>query len=183
MGRADENFEEWNILVGEIVAPFGIRGEVRVIPTTENEHRFDAGSRLLLRHVNSSGRRFVEVESSRRTHKSLLVKLRGVANRTEAESLRGALLFVTEAMLPPLPAGRFYVKDVVGMEVCSPAGEVLGTVEDVLETGGNDVFVTRCGLIPATKEIVRSIDLASRRMIIELIPGLLDEKLSDDDAF
>ncbi|NCO36008.1 MAG: 16S rRNA processing protein RimM [Armatimonadetes bacterium CG2_30_59_28] len=167
------NLDRWNILVGEIAAPFGVQGEVKVLPATQNERRFDPHSRLCLASPEGL-RRIVVVESSRRDRRAVVLRLEGIRDRAEAEALRGADLFVSEEMLPPLPEGRFYIKDILGMEVCSTEGEPLGIVDEVLETGGNDVFVTHRGLIPATKEVVRSIDFESRQMVVNLLPGLLD---------
>lgn len=168
------NLEVWNILVGEVVAPHGIAGEIKVFPCTEHPERFNAGSFVCLQEVTGE-RRIETIQASRCLDRHVLVKLMGCTDRAGAERLRKALFFVREDMLTPLPEGRYYVKDLIGLEVVTTEGESLGAIEDVLETAANDVYVTPGGLIPASKEVVQTIDLKTRKVTIQVLPGLLTE--------
>ncbi len=168
------NLEVWNILVGEVVAPHGIVGEIKVFPCTEHPEHFSAGSFVCVQEATGE-RRIETIQASRWLDRHVLVKLMGCTDRTGADSLRKALFFIREDMLTPLPEGRYYVKDLMGLEVVTTEGESLGAIEDVLETAGNDVYVTPGGLIPASKEVVQTIDLKTRKVTIRVLPGLLTE--------
>ncbi len=159
------------VTVGRIVAAHGIRGEVKVESTTDFPERFEPGSELWLRG------RPVTVESSRASGKALYVKLAGVETRNEAEALRSAEL---KRPQQALEEGLFYRHDVIGLQARTAAGEILGRVADVLTTGSADVYVVRGRkgelLLPATDDVVLEIDIAKRRMVVELVEGLEFER-------
>jgi len=104
-----------------------------------------------------------------------LLRLSDVADRTAAEALREGVLLVKESELPPLPEGEYYIHDLLGLQVSTVAGRQLGPITDVLETGANDVYVTAGGLIPAIAQVVKKVDLAAGTMLIDPLPGMLDE--------
>ncbi|MCY0877960.1 MAG: ribosome maturation factor RimM [Firmicutes bacterium] len=171
--------EVWpgHILVGEVTAPFGIDGSLRVLPTTDFPERF-----VRLREVTVDRLGGVRaVEQARLALPMAVIKLKGVDTRTAAEALRGALLMVPEAALPPLPEGEYYWHQLVGLTVEEVGtGRVLGRIAHVLRTGApHDVFeVDRPGrkplLIPALKSVVREVDLGRGVMSVVLLPGLED---------
>ena len=112
-----------------------------------------------------------------RTHKrALLVALVGITTRSQAEFLRGTLFEVPEGDLPQLDEDQYFRFDIVGISVVDESGTLLGKVEEVLETGADDVYIVRDEeselLIPAIDSVVKEIDIAARRMVVELIPGL-----------
>lgn len=108
--------------------------------------------------------------------KTLLLALRGVTTRTGADVLRNLLLEVPEDDLPPLADGEYYRYQLIGVEVFDGAGEALGRIEDVIDTGANDVYAVRNAdgelLVPAIDTVVRAVDLLSRRMEVDVPPGL-----------
>lgn len=166
-----------------MVAPQGIRGEVRVYPDTDFPERFLERRRFFLSGGEGGGGGWAEVEAMRFHRGLVLVKFAGCDTRDQAERLRGALLQVPVAELPPLPEGRYYHHEVVGLRVETPDGQVVGQVEEILSVGPHDVYVVRrrqAGrrpaehLIPAVRQVVREIDLAGGRMVIDPIPGLLE---------
>jgi len=91
----------------------------------------------------------------------------------------GRTLLVESSRLPELPEGQYYHYQILGLSVVDSRGNALGTIEEVLETGSNDVYVARAGdreiLIPATDEVIAEIDLSVRRMTINVLPGLIEE--------
>lgn len=108
-----------------------------------------------------------------------VVQFDGYFSANAAETLRGADIEIDEHDLPPLPDGEYYVHDLLGMQVVTTAGEIVGELEEVLRTGANDVYLVRRAdgrqaLIPAIPDVVQRVDLAARRMEIEAIPGLLE---------
>lgn len=175
--------ETW-ITVGEITAPQGVRGDVRVLPVTDFPERLSA---LPVCRVQTPNGTVVSYDiESVRPHKGFyLFRLAGIDTRNAAETLRGCRVVVPRSEVMPLPAGRYYNFELVGMSVFTHTGESIGTLQEVLSGYGNDCFVIkRVGkpdaLVPAVKEFVTSIDVAGRRMEIRPIPGLLDEAEGED---
>ena len=106
----------------------------------------------------------------------LLVELEGIETRTEAEALRDVLLEVPEQELPPLAEDQYFRFDVVGMEVVDESGRALGRLDEVLETGANDVYIVRDDsgelLIPAIDSVIKRVDVKGRRMVVAPLAGL-----------
>jgi len=106
------------------------------------------------------------------------VALDGVRGVDQAAALRGAIVMVAAAALPPTAAGEFYYFQAVGCEIVTTTGLPIGIIEEVFSNGANDVWVVRDRaaeyLVPVIEDIVKRIDLAARRVIIEAVPGLLD---------
>lgn len=158
---------DW-VVVGRVRRPVGLRGDVIAEPTGDDPERFAAG--VVLR-VGGEGGRELTLRSSR-PHKGGLVVLRfqGVETVEEADRLRGALLAVPAADLPPLPEGVFYHYQLEGLEVVDAAGRSLGRLHTILQTGSNDVYCVGTGaeevLIPAIPEYVGRIDLETRRITL-----------------
>jgi 16S rRNA processing protein RimM len=164
------------VTVGLVTTVHGIRGELVVQPLTDDPDRLAAGATVLLEApgVPASPRRVL----GSRSHKDrLLILLEGVPDRTAAEALRGGRLCVREADLPELPPGRVWLHELPGMTVVSEAGEGLGAVHEVLETGGDRrVLVVRGprgeALVPFVEQFVLAIDRAARRVTVRLLEGL-----------
>lgn len=156
------------ITIGKAVAPHGVRGDVRVVPLTDFPERFSS-----LKTVRLDDGRVLTVEGAKYHKQFVLLKFRGLDDRNAVEPIKGKLLQVGRADLVPLPEGHYYIFDIIGLEVFDEAGASLGRVADVLATGANDVYITeREGskplLIPAIKEVVRSIDIPGGRMVVKL---------------
>lgn len=159
------------LLVGRIAKAHGVRGEVSVEPLTEVASRFEPGSTLL---AGESGDRTLTVAASRPHTARILVRFEGVADRDEADALRGTLLFVRSGETPDLPEGSYWPHDLVGCEVTTEEGRSLGPLTEVLAGPGNDVWVTPAGMIPAAREFVVDVDLETRRIVVRAPPGLLE---------
>lgn len=159
------------LAVGRISRAHGIRGEVSVHKLTEVEHRFAPGSALRLEDG-----RTLTVQSSRPHQQQLLVKFEEVADRTQAEALRGEVLLISAEESPDPPGGAFWIHQVVGLEVVTEGGRSLGRIREVEGNPANDLWVTESGaLIPAIRDVVASVDLEAGRVTIKEIPGLLEE--------
>lgn len=161
------------IVRGRILAPHGIRGELRVEIRTDYPERMIEAERWLLRMPDGELRE-VALAQARAHQKSLLVSFEGVEERSEAELFRGAEIVVAPEELPALPEGEYYWFQLIGLEVVTVDGQSLGRIKDILRTGSNDVYVTDGPLIPAIPEVVEEVDLEARRMVIRPLPGLLD---------
>jgi 16S rRNA processing protein RimM len=161
--------------VGRIVAPFGLAGELRVMPLTDFPERFAEMKTVL---VGESHRRY-RVLGARATRGQVLLKLRGVNDVNAAEALRGELLRVPLSEAMELGEGEYFWYQIIDAEVVTTAGQALGKVADIIKTGANDVYVVRGSrgevLIPAIEDVVREVDVDAGRIVVELIPGLVDD--------
>lgn len=152
------------IRVGQVMGAYGLAGAVKVMPLTDFDERFGVGASLVL---DGSTR---EVEWSRAGQPGLVVKLRGIDNRTVAELFRGRYLEVPESEMKSLEEGRFYHRQVVGLSAITQSGERLGVITEVLERPANDVWVSKHGqvehLIPAVKDAIVEVDVTGGRVVV-----------------
>ncbi len=154
--------------VGRVLAPHGLRGELKVQSFSDFPQRFDPGATLWL-----DGRPLT-VERSRWQGKGLVLKLEGTDSREAAEALRGREL--QAPLIEDLGEDTYYRDDLIGLKVLDGEGAALGTLAEILATGSNDVYVVRGSrgdlLLPATDDVIKSIDLAARTIVVEVIEGL-----------
>lgn len=161
------------IVIGKIIAPHGVRGELRLMPLTEFPERYLTMEKLHL----ASGKTLTVLNA--RFHKNMvLVVTKEVNSMNEAELLRGEEIIVNTEELPPLEEGRFYVADLIGFKVVDMDGEEIGVLSSVITTGSNDVFVIKIKdgkdvMIPAIDTHIKNIDTASR-MIKVVLPQWVD---------
>jgi 16S rRNA processing protein RimM len=152
------------IRVGQVAGAYGLEGAVKVMPLTDFQDRFSAGAAVVLDGCERN------VEWCRAGQPGLVVKLRGIDNRTMAELFRGRYLEVPDDAGRPLGEGRYYHHQLVGLPVLTGSGQPLGTIAEVLERPANDVWVSREGeiehLIPATRDAVIEVDLEAGRVVV-----------------
>jgi len=173
--------DKW-LIIGQVHGAHGTGGEVRVAILTDfPEERFVPRAFI---YVGEKHDRY-QIERVRHTPRGALIKLAGINTRTEAEGLKQAYLMIRSEDALPLPPDTYYHHQIEGLAVSTEAGEFIGTVREILSTGSNDVYVVQGELygevlLPATKEVVLSIDLEAQRMTVRLLPGLLpDDKDSE----
>lgn len=176
-GSVDETTGPRFLAIGRVVRPHGVRGEVRAEVYTELPERFNWLDTLFLsRDPDDTAAQGVSVESTRFHKGYVLVKLGGIDSRNDAEMLRGMWLLVPIEEGIPLEEDEVYHFQLEGLAVYTDEGEHLGVLDEVLETGANEVFVVTNGpqelLLPNTEEVVLEVDWDARRMIVHLIPGL-----------
>lgn len=158
-----------DIVIGEIVAPFGRRGEVKVVPMTDFPERFLESKTLKVDN------RELKVEGVR-LHKGMaLVKFEGIDDISAAEDLRGGKILIGESDLAPLEEDEFYIHDIVGLEAVTTEGESLGRIREVLRSPANDVYVTDRAMIPAVKEFIVKIDIPGGKIVVRPVEGLVQE--------
>ncbi|GFO70157.1 ribosome maturation factor RimM [Geomonas limicola] len=165
------------LLIGKIQATQGIRGQLRVIPFAG-----DASSISLLDHVlikaPSGALESFPMRSAKAHGKRVILTLSQFDNINQVLHLVGREIYAERGQLPELPDDEFYWSDLLGLEVVSQEGEVLGELVDIIETGSNDVYVVRLEgrevLVPALEDVVLSVDLEANRMTVSLPEGLLD---------
>jgi 16S rRNA processing protein RimM len=168
------------LVVGRVLRPHGVRGELRVEIVTDYPERLAQHVYFYLVHPKSPEKvQRRRIEALRRHREVALLKLEGCDDRNEAEALRDMLVQVPVEEAVPLEEGEYYHFQVVGVRVETEEGEWLGQVVEVLETGANDVYLVRGPrgeiLLPAITDVVRELDLTSKRLVVHLLPGMLTE--------
>ncbi|MCL6625823.1 ribosome maturation factor RimM [Alicyclobacillus shizuokensis] len=171
------------LTVGVIANTHGLRGELRVLPRTDfPEQRFAQGVSLWLRPGGQTPIKQLVVRSARPHKQFWLVLFEGVASIGDVEAWKGMELCVPVSERMPLPEESYYIDQLIGLQVYSDDGAYVGELVDVLTPGANDVYVVRGPLqrqdvlLPAIRDCVREVDLASGRMVVHLLPGLLEEE-------
>ena len=163
--------------LGRIVNLHGVRGELRIRPHNPDSPMLQQLSSLVL--IASDGTRSERRVISTRRHKSfVLTFFEGVASANDAEALVGCGVAVPRAALPPAGPAAVYHADLIGCAVRTTAGESLGTVQEMIVTGSNDVCVVRGGgrevLVPLVADVIASLDTEARTIIVHPLPGLLE---------
>jgi 16S rRNA processing protein RimM len=160
-----------SLVIGYILGPWGMKGEMKVHVVTDFPDRISPGRPVYLDNHP------LEIETCRAHRQHLVVKLVGIDTRTDAEKLRGSELTIPGTDLRPLPDGEYYAFQLIGLDVVTTGGRPVGRIVDLMTTGSNDVYVVRGEqgetLVPATEDVVKSIDVEKQRMVIEAIEGLL----------
>lgn len=162
------------IATGRVMGTYGAAGELRVQPLGRFPERFRELRRVFVgEHFEPAA-----VVHRRAYRQGLILRLDQVRSRETARQLIGSYLYVPESEAVPLPAGEYFVHQIVGLSVRTADDQDLGQVAEVLQTGSNDVYVVKGPqgevLLPATKEVIRSIDLDAGTMLVALLPGLID---------
>lgn len=155
--------------MGRILGPFGVRGWVKLRAFTESLESLPA---YAVWQVGSGTQwRALQVEETEVHAAHVVAKLAGVDDRDQAFALRGLDVAVDRAELPAAADGEYYWADLIGLRVENAAGDVLGTIEDLMETGANDVLVVRAEgverLLPYVEAIVLQVDLAAGKMLVD----------------
>lgn len=163
------------VTVGRIERPFGVKGEVKVLPLSDVPGRFEGLRAVSLVAIN--GRTLeTSVTHVRRAGARFILELTGLTSPEDASLWRGGFIQTIRGPVPKLPDGQYYECDLIGLAVSSEEGQPLGVLEEIWDLPGNPLFVVRKGskeiLIPAAKELVRTVDLAARKMTVRLIDGL-----------
>ena len=160
------------ITIGQILAPWGVEGQLRVEVITDFPHRLAPHSAVYV------DRQPVTIASTSWHKGQAIIKLEGIDSVGDAEGLRGKALEIHHSQLETLPEGQYYHFQLVGLEVWTTQGKLLGKVTKILSAPSNDNYVVDGEkgeiLIPAIEDAVKSVDLESGRITIEAIEGLLD---------
>jgi 16S rRNA processing protein RimM len=164
--------EDWNWTIGQVVAPFGRMGEVKVRYETDFPERFKSLKQVCLRPAVGPPILF-EVEGVRSHKGQALVKLKGVDSINDANAWRGAKVQVPRESAVPLPQGAYYAADLIGAEVYTKQGQLLGKLDQILPYPAQDLYKVGEILIPAVKEIVLSVDAAAKKIIVDPPEGLI----------
>lgn len=162
------------IKVGKIVSTHGVRGCIKCVPLTDYLKRFDELEYVYTEKDNVKR----EIKNVRYGNSMVYIVLENIDDMITAESFKDTFISIKEDQLRELPKNSYYVFDLEGMEVYSTEGEYLGKIIDVYQTGANDVYEitdnNKTFLIPAIKEVVKDVNVKDKKMIINVIEGLLE---------
>ena len=162
--------------VGVITSTHGIRGEVKVFPTTDDPKRFKKLKQVIL--DTGKEKRDLEVESVKFFKQFVILKFKGIDNINDIERYKRCPLLVTRDHAVPLQEDEYFIADMIGMQVVTEDGALFGTLKDVIETGANDVYIIESSehgevLVPAIKECILDINIEEQKMQIHLMDGLV----------
>lgn len=162
--------------IGQIVNTFGIKGMVKVKPFTDNIERFNNLEKIYIK--NKSGQTEYKIQEIKYHKNMVLIKFEGIENPEQANLLRNSYLIVDRETEEPLEPGRYYIVDMIGLDVFTDDNEYLGKLEDIYNTGSNDIYVVKNELgkqvlLPAIEDVIKNIDMDNKKVIVHLIPGLV----------
>lgn len=163
--------------VGVVTSPHGVRGEVNVFPTTDDMKRFKKLKTVIL--DMGKEQKTLEIEQVKFFKNMVILKFKGIDNINEVEAFRKKDLLVTRDQAVKLEPGENFIADMIGLNVVTDEGTVLGTLSDVMQTGANDVYCVRTGegkevLLPAIKDCILNVDLEKQEILVHILDGLLD---------
>ncbi len=165
--------------VGKVVNTHGVRGEVRVISTTDfADERFAIGSKLYLEHKDFN-EKLLLIVASHRQHKNFdLLTFENYHNINDVEAFKGGVLQVNEEQLSELDEEEFYYHEIIGCDVVTDQGEAIGKIKEILAPGANDVWVIQRKnggkdlLVPYIEQVVKEVDIKEKKVVIHLLEGL-----------
>lgn len=165
-----------NLEIGQIVNTFGIKGMVKVKPFTDDIRRFDELKTVYVEKNNNQTE--YEIEKVKYHKDMVLIKFKGIDKVEQAEMLRNSYLTVSRDSVEKLEEGRYYIVDLLGLEVYTDEQILLGTLEDIFNTGSNDIYVVKDKqgkqiLLPAIQDVIKQIDIENKKIIVHLLPGLI----------
>ena len=161
--------------IGQIVNHFGIKGMVKVNPFTEDISKFKTLNSILLEKENKLIK--IEIEEVKYSKNQILLKIKGINTIEEAEKYRGCYLKIARKDAKKLPKDTYFIADLIGLKVYSEEGILLGKVDDIYNSGANDIYVVKNEkgkqiLLPAIKEVIKQVDLEQEKIIVHLLKGL-----------
>ena len=163
--------------IGIITSSHGVRGEMKVYPTTDDARRFKKLKQVFLE--NGDSYESLEIESVRMALPLVIVKFRGVDTPEDVRKLRQRDIYVQRKDAPPLEEGEHYYADLLGLDVTDDTGVYRGKLTDIIQTGANDVYEITADdgksfLLPVIKQCILDIDVEAGTMRIHILEGLLD---------
>lgn len=162
--------------IGQIVNTFGIKGEVKVNPFTDDLKRFEELKSILV-EKNKQLLEF-EIENVRYQKHLVILKLKNIDDMNIAEKYKGCYIKIHRKDARELPEGTYFIADIIGSQVITDDGKVLGKVDDIYNTGSNDIYVVKDDLgkqilLPNIKEVILDIDIEKQVVTVHLLDGLI----------
>jgi len=164
------------IIIGKVVSTQGNKGEVNVLPLTDSTDRFKKLASVFLK--NNRGQTIINIEKMRIQKDMVILKLEDIENIEEAKTIVGSFLEVERKNAVKLPKDTYFIFEIIGLEVYTEDNLFLGKVENVINTGSNDIYIVKDInnkelFIPAIREVVKNINLEKKRITINMVDGLI----------
>lgn len=163
--------------IGQIVNTFGIKGQVKIVPFTDDITRYDELKEIYVEKKNEL--KLFQIEQVNYKKNMVILKLKGIETVEEAEKLRNCYLKIDRKDAKELPKDTYFIVDLLGLDVYTDEGKLLGKVDDIYNTGSSDIYVVKDELgkqilLPAIKDVLKEVDLENQKIIVHLIKGLVD---------
>ena len=161
--------------IGQIVNTYGIKGFVKVVPFTDDIKRFE---KLKSVYIDYQGKLLlVNIEEVSYSKANVLLKFKEYPDINMVEKFKNCYLKIERKDAVKLPKDSYFIADLIGLEVYTEEGRLLGKVDDIFKTGSNDVYVVKDELgkqtlLPAIKEVIKNVDIENKKIIVNLIKGL-----------
>ncbi len=167
-----DNFLE----VGQIVNSYGIKGELKVVPYTDDITRFDELKTIYIQ-IGKELKKY-EIEGVKYHKNNVLMKLKGIDDINDTEQFRNCYLKIKREDAVKLPEDTYFIVDLIGIDVYEENGTSIGKIIDIFPTGSNDVYVVKDELgkqilLPAIGEVIKNVDISNKKMIVNIIKGLV----------
>ena len=161
--------------LGQIVNVKGLKGEVKVNSFTDDNTKFERIPKVFIKQKQNLTE--YEIEEVGYSKNQVILKFKNIDTVEEAEKLRNSYIVVDRDIFGELPEGVYYIADLIGLDVYTENNEYLGKVDDIFNTGSNDVYVVKADngmqkLLPGIDEVIKKIDLEFNKIIVNLIKGL-----------
>lgn len=162
--------------IGQIVNTFGIKGFVKVKPFTDDITRFDELKKVYI--TNKKQKKEYQIEEVKYHKNMILIKFKSIDKIEQAELLRNSYIVISREDTKELEADRYYIVDLIGLDVYTDKDILLGHVDDIYNTGSNDIYVVKNDLgkqilLPAIADVIKEIDIKNKKIIVHLIKGLV----------
>lgn len=162
--------------IGQIVNTFGIKGMVKVVPFTDDIRRFDNLKQVYIESKNS--KKEYQIEEAKYHKNMVLIKFKGIDKLEDAENLKNYYLKIDRKDAIPLKENSYYIVDLLGLEVYTDENIFLGKLDDIFNTGSNDIYVVKDEkgkqiLLPAISDVIKKVDIENKKIIVHLLNGLV----------
>ena len=163
--------------VGKIVNTHGLRGEVKVVPWTDYPEVFEQIEKVYIK--GKSGEEIFNIRNLKYQKNNLIIKFDKINTIDEAEKYKNSVLLADREMLGELEEGVYYIVDLIGCKVISDDGRTIGKIDDVINTGSNDIYKTmrddgKVILIPVIEQVVKNVDIENKIITVHMLEGLED---------
>ena len=167
-----ENFLE----IGQIVNSYGLKGQMKVVPFTDNIKRFSKLKTIYI-EIEKQLKEF-KIQEVKYHKNNILIKLENIDDINDAEKYKNCYIKIDRKDAVKLPEDTYFIVDLIGIEVFTEENILLGKIVDVFPTGSNDVYVVKDELgkqilLPAINEVIKNVDITNKKMIVNLIKGLV----------
>ena len=163
--------------IGQIVNTFGIKGQLKIVPFTDDITRYYELKEIYVEKKNEL--KLFQIEQVNYKKNMVILKLKGIETVEEAEKLRNCYLKIDRKDAKKLPKDTYFIVDLLGLDVYTDEGKLLGKVDDIYNAGSSDIYVIKDELgkqilLPAIKDVLKEVDLENQKIIVHLIKGLVD---------